>query len=294
MCKSKAIPYLLILWLLAATFTMRAQSPCIPSFHWLTGSDPPAVTCSASINQGNFYASSGGKFYFCSNVSGGYKWDLIGTAVSPIPSHVIVFIKVGTCPTGWTEDDSLAGYNVVVTSTANGDVGTSGASTLAAAAQIFTGSSVTSGATSAGTPAGTNTLGGFAEGAIAWPVNPPTYSGTLGTLAAPAHTHSITQSAFTTTKFTVNSSGTAAYSGGGVVTTPSGSASSTTITGAPGGTISWPVNVPTIGAGTFTQPTFTGSLMATHTHTVTAAGTNASSTVTGTPAFFKMIACSKD
>jgi hypothetical protein len=115
-------------------------------------------------------------------------------------------------------------------------------------------------------------------------------------LAAPAHTHTITQSAITTTKFTLNASGTAAYTGGGVVTTPSGAASSTTITGAPGGTVAWPAGVPTIAAGTFTQPTFTGSALATHTHTYTAAGANSTSAVTGTvtPSYIKLIPCSKN
>jgi len=121
-------------------------------------------------------------------------------------------------------------------------------------------------------PAGvpTNTGGSFTEGAISWPANVPAFNGSsttvpalgVGTLAAPAHTHTITQSAFTTTKFTTNSSGSAAHTGGGVVTTPSGGASSTTITGStatgtltPLGTVAWPVNPPTIAAGSFTQAT---------------------------------------
>ena len=41
-----------------------------------------------------------------------------------IPSGMIAFIATGTCPSGWTENDALAGYNVLVTTSAAGDVGT--------------------------------------------------------------------------------------------------------------------------------------------------------------------------
>jgi hypothetical protein len=132
----------------------------------------------------------------------------------------------------------MAGFYILATKTANGDVGTTASASLSltAAAQTFSGSATT-------VPA----LG-------------------VGTLAAPAHTHAVTQSAITTTKFTTNASGSAAYTGGGVVTTPSGAASSTTITGS----------------------TATGSL--------TPLGTNGTSAVTGTvtPAFIKLIPCSKN
>ena len=191
---------------------------------------------------------------------------------------------------------------------------------LTAAAQTFTGSSVTSGATSAGTPAGTNTLGGFAEGAISWPANPPTFTGTPFTDVI-NHTHTVT------VNYKVQGGTTAATAGTHVMTSTatgreceksgkwrcrfqqqrpilSGGVSSIT----PAGTISYPANVPTIGVGTFTQPTFTGSLMGTHTHSVTAAGTNGTSAVTGTlapgaftgtpatiqPPYVKLIPCSKN
>lgn len=51
-----------------------------------------------------------------------------------------------------------------------------------------------------------------------------THTGTaVGTSGAgSSHTHTVTQSAFATTKFTTSGSGTAAYTSGGVVTTPSG------------------------------------------------------------------------
>lgn len=256
-------------------------------------------------------------------------------AADVVPSGMIMF-TVTSCPSGWTEQNWTADF-ALMTIAANGDAGTTGSASvsLTAAAQTFTGTtSQSTSAVSAGTPAGTNTLGAYTPGTISWPAgvptiaagvftqptiswpaNVPTYTGSLGTLAAPAHTHTITQSSITTTKFTTSSSGSAAYTGGGVVTTPSGSASSTTITGVPGGTVAWPANpptnasgafaegaiswplgVPTIGAGSFTQPTFTGTALGTHSHTITPSGTNGTSPVTGTvtPAYIKLIPCKKN
>ena len=52
-------------------------------------------------------------------------------------------------------------------------------------------------------------------------------------------------------------------------------------------------------AGSFTQPTFTGSALAGHTHTVTPTGTVSTPTFSGTPAtiqvpYIKVIFCSKN
>ena len=154
----------------------------------------------------------------------------LGAAASTdvIPSGMIAFIATGTCPSGWTENDALAGYNVLVTTSAAGDVGThanqsltaaaqtvnsltaaaqtfTGSSTsvpaetvysLTAAAQAFTGASDTTSAVSGGTPSGSNSGGGFTEGAISWPVGVPTNAGGAFTegaiarpLAAPAFRH---------------------------------------------------------------------------------------------------------
>lgn len=133
-------------------------------------------------------------------------------------SGMILFIATGACPSGWTENDSLATYNILATTSAAGDVGTHGGSnsytpagtvaaptinSLTAAAQTFTGGSDTTDAISAGTPAGTNSGGAFSEGAISWPAGVPT-----------------------------NAAG--AFSEGA---------------------LSWPANVPSIASGTFVQPT---------------------------------------
>ena len=45
-----------------------------------------------------------------------------------VPSGMIAFIATGACPSGWTENDALATYNILVTTTAAGDVGTHGGS----------------------------------------------------------------------------------------------------------------------------------------------------------------------
>ena len=121
------------------------------------------------------------------NVSGGV-----------VPSGTVMLIVSGTCPSGWSQVASLNGLVVLGTLAANSDVGTTGGSntvtptvastsltaaaqtvnSLTAAAQTFTGTTnQTTSATSAGTPAGSNTLGAFSEGAISWPGGVPTNSG---------------------------------------------------------------------------------------------------------------------
>ena len=309
-------------------------------------------------------------------------------SVGEVPSGMIAFIATGTCPTGWTENDSLAGYNVAVVTSASGNVGkyasqslTAGAQTftgstttvpaetvnsLTAAAQVFTGTSnQTTSATSAGTPAGTNSGGAFSEGPISWPggvptnaggafaegliawptggSNVPTFSGSSGTVPAETFTGSLdttsgtsagtpagtnsggafsivtthensgssnyvattmggTSLASGTTSITLSTQPT--FAGSAMAThthtvTPTGSNGTVSFT--PAGTIawptpvptitagtftqptiSWPAGVPTIGVGTFTQPNFAGAALGTHTHTLTPAGTNGSSAVTGT------------
>ena len=69
-----------ILFLFAFLFASVAHTQ-VPSFFYLTGtSDPPVLTCSGLVNNGNVYVSqvSSPKFYFCSNKSGTYQWDAIG------------------------------------------------------------------------------------------------------------------------------------------------------------------------------------------------------------------------
>lgn len=128
------------------------------------------------------------------------------------------------------------------------------------------------------------------QGTIAWPAGVPTFTGTASqavvmtnpavtSAAGSAHTHTISWPA-------------------GVPTASGGAVSAHTVTnntvtsGAPSATLTHTVN----DAGhthAFTQPTFTGSALGTHTHTVTPAGTISAPVFTGTeatpePAYYKL------
>ena len=264
----------------------------------------PSSSCSASANRGSVATNSSGNLCQCSNATGSYQWNCAATTAAAVPSGSYVFIKSGTCPSGYTEDDALATYNILVTTTAAGDVGTSAAQSLTAApqtinaltaaAQAFTGDSDTTSAVSAGTPAGT--------------VTAPTFTGSQDTTSAvsagtPAGTNSGAAFSITTQDY---NTGTTAYgpkSLGGT-TLASGTTSITlstqpTFTGSALATHTHTLT-PT---GTNSAPAFTGSALDTHTHTLTPTGTNSTSAVTGTmnssvvtgnTAYFKMIACEKN
>src|SRR5258708_28001654 len=115
-----------------------------------------------------------------------------------LPSGLIMVVRSGTCPSGWTEISALNGKTLVGTLAANGDVGaTGGSDTLTpsgtVAAPTFTGSSATVPAQtftgSSGTiPAQTFTGSGGTVPAqtIAWPAGVATFTGNSGTV--PAHT----------------------------------------------------------------------------------------------------------
>jgi len=313
----------------------------------LSGTYPnPGV---AKVNGGAIPVS---QTYVGTNLSG----QVVSAPAPPagVPSGMIAFIATGTCPSGWTENDTLATYNILVTTTVAGDVGThggsnsytpagtAGVSSLSAAAQTFTGSSTTvpaetvnsltaaaqtftgssttvpaetvnsltaaaqtftgaldtTSSTSGGTPAGSNSGGSFSEGAISWPTggsSVPVFSGASDTTSAtsggtPAGTNG-------TTTTSGNCAATAIAAGTGSLnacktTAPNLAVPAETFTGSalaththtvtPTGTVAWPTPVPTIASGTFTQPTFSGSALAGHTHTVTPTGTNGTSAVTGT------------
>jgi hypothetical protein len=206
--------------------------------------------------------------------------------------------------------------------------------TLTAAAQAFTGSSATTSAVSAGTPAGTNgTVTGPAQ-VVSWPAGVPTFTGGAGTVPAETftgtpfssvinHTHTITVTSLVQGGTTAATTGThvmtstatggsarAITAGDSITATsanPSGGVASITPAGTngtaaftPAGTVAWPAGVPTNATSTIPAETFTGSALGTHTHTLTATGTNGTSSVTGTlnsmdnrSAFVKVIYCTK-
>ena len=189
-----------------------------------------------------------------------------------MPSGMIAFIATGTCPSGWTENDNIATYNILITTSAAGDVGTHGGS-------------------NSYTPSGT--------------VSAPVFTGSAGTVPAETFTGTSNQTTSATSAGTpAGTNGTASVA----ITTAGDSA-----LGSAGYYIN-KFNGVTLASGTtsITVPaeTFTGSALATHTHTLTPAGTNgtvsftpsgtnSTPTFTGnsatiTPPYYKMIACQKN
>lgn len=237
---------------------------------------------------------------------------LTGSVAAP------TFTGVSATLTGSVAAPSFLGTLATLTGSVTAPAFTGSSANVSFGSISFAGSGGTTGATSGGTPAGTNTLGAFTEGVITWPVGVPAFNGSAGTVPAQIftgtpfssvinHTHTVTTtwnvqggtSASTTGVHVMTStatggtarvpttgdviSATTANPAGGVSSiTPAGSNGTVSFT--PTGTNAWPVGVPTIAAGSFTQPTFTGALLGTHTHSYTPAGTVTigTSTVTAT------------
>lgn len=199
---------------------------------------------------------------------------------SGIPSGLISIVTSGICPAYWTEVTALNGVTLEGTLAANGDVGSTGgsdtvtptlaSSALTAAAQNFTGSSGTTSAVSAGTPAGTNsapslTMDPYTPGGSN---SAPSISGSTATESS--HTHSVTSNV----SGTLTPGGTIAWPAG-VPTNASGAFSE--------GAISWPASVPSQASSSFSGTPFTSVINHTHTITVTydvQGGTTAATTGT--------------
>jgi hypothetical protein len=277
-----------VLIFILSSLAVKAQSSAVNS-----GPSLPSVCITGSV----YITTTNPSLNLCSSTN---TW----TTFSFIPSGTISLITTGTCSSGWTQVTALNGVMLRGTLAATGNVGQSGGNdsitptvaTLTAAAQTFTGNSVTSSAVSAGTPTGTNGTGTVTplgtNGSVS--ITP------LGTNAAiTAGTPAGTISALTTGADSSTTGGVAKA----IAQTPTftGSALAThnhTFTG----------SSTTVGAQTFTGSSsvtsaeiFTGSAMSTHTHTTTATGSNGTSSVTGTmnsfdnrPAYLNVIFCSKD
>lgn len=199
-----------------------------------------------------------------------------------IPTGLITMILSGTCPIGWTEATALNGKMLRGTLAANGDVGTAGgAATITptgtvtqptltmnsyipagtVAAPTFTGSSVTTSAVSAGTPAGTNsttTSGSTAISATATAAVAVT-TGSGNSMATNAHTHPTHTHTVPAETFTGSAMATHTHTdtAAGTNSAPAFTGSAATLT------------------GTVSQPTFTGSA------------------VDPSPSFTRVIFCSK-
>jgi hypothetical protein len=170
-----------------------------------------------------------------------------------VPPGLITIILSGTCPSGWTEVSALNGKMLKGTIAANGDVGTIGGNATITPAGTVSQPTLTM---NAYTPAGT--------------VAAPVFTGTQGTVPAEAFTGSQGTTSAT-------SAGTPAGTNGATAT--SGNCASTNIAAGTGSTTACKATAPNL---TVPAETFTGSSMATHTHTLTPVGTN--STASFTPA----------
>lgn len=225
--------------------------------------------------------STGPTLYACTAAD---TWTAVGWAsqAGGVPTGSIIFIAAGTCPSGYAEVAGLNGKMWRGTVAANGNVGTTGGAD--SVTPTFTGDGVTSSAVSAGTPAGSNsaptlTMNSYTPagtngtgtvtptGTIAWPVGVPAFTGSAGTVPAQTFTGSSATSSAV-------SGGTPAGTNGASAT--SGNCAATNIAAGTGSTTACKATAPNL---TVTAQTFTGSALGTHTHTVTATGTN------GTAAF---------
>ena len=230
--------------------------------------------------------TTGNNLWFCVN---SYWMGPIPLAsgIASVPSGAIVMIASGSCPGGFTENDSFNASMALGTEATNGDAGTTGGSNTVTptgsnavavftpvgtvAAPVFTGDSNMTSSVSAGTPAGSNSGGSFAEGAI---------SGGAFTEGA------ISGGGFAEGAISGGSFAEGAISWPvGVPTNASGAFSEGAISAGSfsEGAISWPAGVPTNASGSFGEgaisypvnvPAFTGAALAGHTHTLTPTGTN--------------------
>jgi len=97
------------------------------------------ISASGACSTGQVPTKNGDGTFTCETPSSG-----------SIPAGLITFVITGACPTGWTEDVSLAGKTLFGTLVANADVGTTGGAdsitptvnSLTAAAQTFSGSAL--------------------------------------------------------------------------------------------------------------------------------------------------------
>lgn len=190
-----------------------------------------------------------------------------GTAISDHTSHthtytdIVNHVHVETINSA-TTGSTGSGFPALLDATTSGGPTSLWMSTANPTGGIATG-------TSAG-PSITLTHTVSNQGTIAWPAGVPTTSGASTTVGAETFT-------------------------GSAVTSAAGSAHTHVL--------SWSAGVPTIAtytpAGTINTPTFTGDVLGTHTHTITATGTNSVPAFTGASfdnraAYTNVIFCVKD
>lgn len=214
-----------------------------------------------------------GSSYICATDSGGGGGE-------SIPVGSILIIESGACPSGYTE--TLAGKFLLGTNNSNADIGTTGGSdnitpSGSLSSLTFTGSSANTNLVSAGTPAGT--------------VSQPTFTGSA--LANHAHELPLQLVSGTSTRHLSS-----ATFGTGTSRAAQGADTATANTTSAAVALSQAVSAGTP-SGTVSTPTFSGTALGTHQHTLTATGTINTPTFAGTefdnrPAFTKVIFCKKD
>ena len=226
---------------------------------------------------GYFWYDTSANALKIATATGPVVWTTLtgGGGGGSLPSGVILPMVAGACPSGTTELSSLDGRALIGTTTANGNVGTTGGADSVTpdgtvAAPTFTG-------TQAAVPAHT----------ISWPGAVPTHSGTTATFTGSAlatHAHELPFQIPTTTTTrqiaaatfgTGTSRAATAVSAAGTANTTSaavalsqavsGGTPAGTVTITSQGTIAWPGAVPTMNTvnftpqGTNSAPAFTGS-----------------------------------
>jgi hypothetical protein len=216
-------------------------------------------------------------FYICPVVN---TWAQVGGGGSGVPSGANVFITSGTCPVGFTENAALNGKTLVGTLAANLNVGTTGGldaitPTGTNSALVFTGTSANTSAVSAGTPAGT--------------INTPTFTGN----ALATHAHELPFQIASTTIFRQIA---AATFGTGTSRAATSTVTHTANTTSAAVALTQAVSAGTP-TGTIGAVTFTGTILGTHLHSVTATGTINTPVFTGASfdnrsAFTRVIVCS--
>jgi hypothetical protein len=108
-----------------------------------------------------------------------------------VPSGVELMISSGSCPSGYTEDDSFSGLYVLGTTNAAGNVGTTGGSTSYTpagtnSAPNFTGGLDTASATTSSPKLVTKSTSGVAEQMTpTGTVSAPAFTGTAATIQPP-------------------------------------------------------------------------------------------------------------
>lgn len=270
---------ILILGLLALSFTL-AQPIAAPIFVQTT--EP-----TSNLTQGTLWFDTSTNTLKVITTTSPTTWASISGntgsgSTEVVPTGSILIIESGSCPTGYAESITLNGKFPVGTIASNADITTTGGNnniipTGTNSALTFTGSSATTNAVTGGTPSGI--------------ISTPTFTGN----ALANHAHELPYQIPTPT--TIRQIAVATFGTGTSRAATAVSAAGTANTTSAAVALSQSVSAGTP-SGTISTPIFTGSALATHSHTLTATGTINTPTFTGNlfdnrPEFVRVIFCKK-